>query len=113
MFEHLPVITQGSLDVMVDRELPYFVELLKECYEAETPDDAIKRVLSPYQVNVDNPLLVKVVMAAAYGVAGELQGKVEPGLEWAGSMVAVAGLLAALRLIERELEAKELEKKMG
>jgi len=61
----------------------------------------------------NNPLLVKAVRACAYGVAGELEGKVEPGLEWLAGIVAVPGVLAALRLIDRALEAEELEKRLG
>ncbi len=111
MFEHLPVITQGSLDVMVDKELPFFIELLKGCEKgADSPEEAIEHLAFLYKIKDSNPLLVKVVEGTAYGVAGELVGKVKPGLEWTGGMVAVAGVLTALRLIDRELEAIELEK---
>ncbi len=114
MFEHLPVVTEDSLKVMVEKELPDFIELLKGCARwSESPDGAIERIASLYKVKDTNPLLVKAVRAAAYGVAGELVGKVEPGLEWAGGMAAIPGVLAALRLIDRELEARELEQSLG
>lgn len=93
MFEHLPVISEDSLRVMVERELPYFNDLLVGAMQgAKSPNEAIERAFSVYEVNVSNPLLVKAVKAA-YGVEGD--------------MAAVAGLLAVLRLLDRELEAKE------
>jgi hypothetical protein len=92
MFEHLPVISEDSLRVMVERELPYFNNLLVGAtQEAKSPSEVIERAFSVYEVNVTNPLLVKAVKAA-YGVEG--------------GMAAVAGLLAVLRLIDQELEAK-------
>jgi hypothetical protein len=64
-----------------------------------------------YRVN--NASLVKVIKAAAYAVVGALKGEVEPGKAWQAGMLAVPGLLCALRLIERALEAKELEERLN
>ncbi len=114
MFEHLPIITEASVKVLVDKELPFFIELLKGCVrQSESPDEVIERIASLYEVKDTNPFLVKVVKAAAYGVAGELEGEVEPGLEWWAGLAAVPGVMAALRLIDRALEAKELEQGLG
>ena len=113
MFEHLPVITEGSVLVMLEKELPYFTERLKTCTaKTETPDQAIDCMCQEFIES--NPFLVKATRSCAYGVAGELEGEVEPeGAEWRAAMCAVAGLLAALRLVDRALEAKELETRMG
>jgi hypothetical protein len=53
---------------------------------------------------------VKAVGAVAAQVAEELKGKVEPGTEWRVGLTAVPRVLAILRLIDRALEAKELDK---
>lgn len=112
MFTHLPVITQGSFDVMGEKELLHFYEELKKCIEgAESPGEAIDRLL--YEVKDSNPLLVKAVKGVLVSVAGELEGKVEAGLEWRAGMTAVFSVLATLRLIERELEARELGLRLG
>lgn len=113
MFDYLPMITPENIDVMVFKELPYFRGKLRGCCSGtQTPDEAIKCLCSEF-VNT-NPLLVNAVRACAYGVAGELQDEVEPeGTEWRAAFSAVAGLLAALRLIDRALEAKELEQRLG
>lgn len=112
MFEHLPVITQDSLDVMVDKELLYFTGLLRRCTEgAETPDEAIDCACEEFS---SNPNLVKAVRACAYGVPDTLRDDgVDGAVAWDAGILAVPGLLAALRLIDRALEAKELEKSLG
>ena len=76
----------------------------------ETPPEAIDYACE--ELAQVNPLLVKAVRAAAYGVAGVLAGDVEPGVEWQAGIVAVPGILAFLRLIDRALEAKELEQSL-
>ncbi len=114
MFEHLPIITEDSVKVMVENELPFFLELLKGSMKGtDSPDEAMERIASLYGVKDSNPFLVKAVKATAYGVAGELEGEVEPGLEWRAGMAAVPGVMAALRLIDRALEARELEQSLG
>ena len=75
----------------------------------ETPPEAIDYACE--ELAQVNPLLV-AVRAAAYGVAGVLAGDVEPGVEWQAGIVAVPGILAVLRLIDRALEAKELEQSL-
>ena len=112
MFEHLPLITDDSFQVMIDGELPYFAELVEGCArEAETADEVIDCACAEFKES--NPNLAAAVRGAAYAVAGELEGKVESGVEWQAGLAAVPGLLATLRLIDRELEARELEKKLS
>ena len=114
MFEHLPRVTEESVTVMMDKELPYFSGLLKRCSEGtENPHDALDRMCAELALAQDNPWLEKAVRSCAWGVGKSLEGEVEPaGIEWAAAMYAVAGLLATLRLIDRALEAQELEKKL-
>ena len=47
--------------------------------------------------------------ATAYAVAGQLEGHIEAGLEWEAGIAAVPGVLATLRLIDRALEAQQME----
>lgn len=109
MFEHLPVITQDSLEVMIETELPHFTEMLRQCTEGtETPDEAIDCLCEEFR---RNPNLLKAVRACAYGVADTLRDDgVDGAVAWQAGILAVPGLLAALRLIDRALEAKKLEK---
>ena len=114
MFEHLPRVTEESVIAMIEKELPYFKDLLKRCSEGtENPDDALDRMCAELGLAQDNPWLEKTVRACAWSVGKSLEGEVEPaGVEWTAAMYAVASLLATLRLIDRALEAQELEKKL-
>lgn len=111
MFEHLPVISEGNLSVMVDKEIGYFQDLLKRCTrETKTPDEAIDCMCE--ELNQLNPYLVKAVRATAYAVAGELEDDVETELAWGAGIATVPGVLAVLRLIDRALEAQQLQVKL-
>jgi len=108
MFEHLPRITEENLDVVTDKEIDYFAELLRHCSkQSETPDEAIDCMCN--ELNRLNPHLVKAVRGAAYSVAAQLEGEIDTGLEWKAGVATVPGVLATLRLIDRALEAKQLE----
>jgi len=113
MFENLPVITEDSVNVMLDKELAYFRDLLKRCtVETKGPDQAIDCACKEFSER--NPYLVKAVRACAYGVAKTLEDDgIDGAVAWEAGVLAVPGLLAALRLIDRALEAKELEKRLG
>jgi len=64
MFEHLPNITEDSLKVLSEKEMNYFMDLLRRCTEAnKTPDEAIDCMC--YELNQLNPYLVKAVRATA------------------------------------------------
>ena len=107
MFEHLPVITKDSVEVMRDKELPFFFGLLKRCREeAKTPDEAIDILCEVFAGA--NPSLVRGIRICAYAVAQEL-GRLRVVVQWQAALSAVAMFLTVLRLIDRALEAKELE----
>jgi len=108
MFEYLPVVTKGSLDTLTEKEIPHFQTLLNRCIaETNNPDNTIDCLC--YELNKTNPYLAKAVRATAYAVASQLEGHVEAGLEWEAGITAIPGVLATLRLIDRALQAKEME----
>ena len=112
MFEHLPKITEGNLGVVAEKEIDYFKGLLTRCSEVtNTPDHVIDCMCR--QLNRCNPYLVKAVKASAYSVAGQSEGDVEAGFEWKAGLACTASLLATLRLIDRALEAQEIEAKLS
>lgn len=111
MFEHLPVITRDNLNVVTGKEIDWFADLLGRCtQETGTPDCAIDCMCD--ELRRSNPFLVKAVRAAAYAVASQLEGDVDSGLEWKAGVATVPGVLAALRLIDRALEAKDIEARL-
>lgn len=111
MFEHLPLITKESLDVMIEKELGYFKELLRHSTD-DTPglDTAVSLACSEFKDA--NPNLLKAVRACAYGIAETLEEDgVAPQITWKASVLAVPGVLAVLRLIDRAIESQELERR--
>lgn len=113
MFEHLPVVTKESLVVMIEKELGYFKELLGQC-TSETPelDKAVDRACLEFKDT--NPNMVKAVRACAYGVSETLKDDgVAPEIAWQAGVLTVPGVLSVLRLVDRAIESKDLERKLG
>lgn len=112
MFEHLPAITKESLNVMIEKELSYFKEILRLCTE-ETPE--LDKVVdcACQEFKDSNPNLAKAVFACAYGVSETLKDEgVNQGITWQAGTLTVPGVLALLRLIDRALESSEMEGKL-
>jgi len=93
MFENLPVITEESYQVFVDQEL---LEVLNNLNEYMV----LLRELNPY--------LAQAITAGAVTVAEGFEGSTQETV----MADAVATQLAVLRLIDRVLQAKELEAKL-
>lgn len=107
MFEYLPKITEENLKVVLQKEMDYFTELLRRSTsETETPDEAIQIMCS--ELSLLNPYLAKAVSATAYAVAGELDDT-EDSIASRAAISTIPGVLATLRLIDRALQAKEME----
>jgi hypothetical protein len=111
MFEHLPVITDESWDVLVDKEIPVFEERF-HCY-AESLSDMRKVTEYVCQEMRDyNPNLVKAILTCSHAVAGTLESDgVDPYIARLAGMLCLSNILPLLRLVDRSLEAQELEQK--
>ena len=90
MFESLPVISEESYKVFVDRELLEVLNSLNGCMG---------------QLRDKNKYLAQAIGAGAITVAEDFEGETKELVK----ADAAAAQLAVLRLIDRALEAKELE----
>lgn len=108
MFQHLPTVTEDNLKVVVEKDFPCFRDLLSRCIkEGQTPVEAIEHACSELY-RFSNPWLAEAVKTATYhGTLGVLKAEGELGLQ--AEIMAASILLAALRLIDRALEAKKLK----
>lgn len=107
MFENLPRVTEENLKVVLEKEMDYFMDLLKRSTEkTETPDETINLMCS--ELSQVNPYLARAVSATAYCVAGELDD-VEDSIASRAAITTIPGVLATLRLIDRAIEAQQLE----
>lgn len=90
MFEHLPVITEDSYQVFVDQEL---LEVLNNINE------------SMAELRASNKYLAQAISAGAVTVAEDFEGEAQEIVK----ADAVASQLMVLRLIDRAIEAQQLE----
>jgi len=109
MFEHLPIVTDESLNVMIDHELIHFEELLRGCTEGALDlDQAVDFACS--DLKESNPNLVKAVRACAFGISETLrEDGASPDTGRQAGVLAVPGVLSVLRLIDRAIESEKLE----
>jgi hypothetical protein len=108
MFEHLPKITEDNLRVVSEKEIDHFKNLLRRCTEvARTSDEAMNCLCE--SLSLINPYLAKAVKATAYAVAKDLEDHVEPEIAWEAGIITIPGVLAVLRLMDRALEARDIE----
>lgn len=109
MFEHLPTISEDNLTVFKEKELLWFVDLMKGVMKtAKNQDEAIDLACGELHRN-NNPYLVKAVRGCIYGVVGEIEDEVEPGIEWRAGLAVIPGILAILYLIDRAIQAQQLK----
>ncbi len=112
MFENIPRITDENLNVMLERELARFKSIITRCQQDEyTLDQVVDTGCEEF--GTSNPNLLKAVRACAFGVFGGLEDDYGPEVAWKAGVLTIPGLLVALRLIDRELEAQEIERRLG
>lgn len=112
MFQHLPVITIDSIEAFMAKELPYFADWIKQRWdEVETVDQAVD--LACWEFREGNPRLVRGVRACVFAVTNTLvdEGVSDEVASTVGAL-ALADFLALLRLIDRTLEAADLERRL-
>ncbi|MFO8101205.1 MAG: hypothetical protein R6U37_03415 [Dehalococcoidia bacterium] len=112
MFKHISIISDENLNVMLDKELAYFRSIIERCQQSEyTIDEVVNMACEEFAET--NPNLMKAVRACAYGVFGGLEDEYGPGIAFKAGVLTVPGVLTVLRLIDRQLEAEEMEKRMN
>lgn len=113
MFEHLPIVTNESLDVMIDQELSYFREMLRQSTEGVPELDTVVS-LTCSEFKDTNPNLLKAVKACAFGISETLkEGGVSPDTAWQAGVLSAPGVLSILRLIDRAIESQNMESRFG
>lgn len=104
MFEHLPIVTKGVSEEVVERLIPELeIRGVKVGGDVQGTVDMVWAELC----SRGNPYLAKSVRDVPYAVADWLEGKVESGTEWQAGMLALMGVVAILNLIDRALGAKD------
>ena len=112
MFDSIPLITDESLHVMLRTELSHFRGILEECQQDNhTLDEVIDMACEQFAES--NPNLRKAVVGCALGVFGGLEEEHGIDIAWKAAVLTVPGVLTVLRLIDRQIEATEMEKKLN
>jgi hypothetical protein len=111
MFEHLPIITDENYDVLVEKELNAMFDKF-DCIGQGVTD---LREVTEYgcrEFKEHNPNLVDVVYSCANTVAESLEemGATPRAANLAG-ILCLTNILPLLRVIDRSLEAQELERR--
>jgi len=102
--------TGDSVQVMVDRELPELVSRIK----GDSPDDDLARLC--LEIDHGSVWLGKAVRAGGIAFVNSYKNSYPevPDELWPIFQVwSAAGILAVLRLVERELESDDLAQKLG
>ena len=111
MFEHLPKITDDNYNVLVEKETHAVFEKI-DCLENGTSD---LRQITEYacrEFSDRNPNMLEAVYACAFVLSGILEelGMTHNNANLAG-ILDVVSMLTLLRLIDRHVEAADMEKK--
>ena len=111
MFEHLPVITDDNYDVFLEKEISAVSERIN-CLQQGVTD---LREVTDYvcrELEDNNPKLVELVYECADTVVKcyEKMGATPESANFAG-VICLMNILPLLRVIDRALEAQELERK--
>ena len=111
MFEHLPEVTEESAQVVVEKEIPYFCELVQGCMEKTTNMNEVLDCACK-ELDERNLWLGKAVRATALGIVMGIKDSAPEaeGIEAIATALTIPGMLGLLRLIDRALEAEKLEK---
>jgi len=111
MFEHLPIISDGDYGVLVEKELndvfDRFQCLQKGLLDLRTVTDSACQ-----EFKDRNPNLVEAIYACSFVAAGSLETMgAGPNTSRLAGLLCLTNCLTLLRLIDRSLEAEELERK--
>ena len=111
MFEHLPIISDGDYDVFVEKEFNDVGDRFK-CLQQGVTDLREVTEYACQEFEDSNPNLVEVVYSCALAVAKSLEklGATPESANFAG-VSCLTNILPLLRVIDRSLEAQELEQK--
>ena len=107
---HKVKLTEASVQVMVEKELPELVSRIK----GDSPDDDLAKLC--LEIDRDSVWLGKAVRAGGIAFVNSYKGSYPevPDELWSSFRVwSAASVLAVLRLVERELEAENLTRKLG
>ena len=111
MFEHLPQVTEESIAVVVEKEIPCFCELVQGC--TETFQD-LNELMDCVCKDIDetNPWLGKALRASMLGIINGFKDNLPgvEGIEQVTMALTAPGILGLLRLVDRALEVTDLEK---
>ncbi|MBM3149665.1 MAG: hypothetical protein FJZ88_06535 [Chloroflexi bacterium] len=102
--------TEDSVRVMVDKELPELVSRI----QGDSPDDDLSRLC--LEIDRGSSWLGKAVRAGGIAFVNSYKDSYPevPDELWSAIQVwCAASTLAVLRLVERELQAEDLAKKLG
>jgi hypothetical protein len=111
MFKHLPVITDDNYDVLLEKEISAISERIN-CTQQGVID---LREVTDYacrEFEDSNPKLVDVIYDCVWAVTQclEHEGATPEAANFAG-VICLMNILPLLRVIDRSLEAQELERK--
>lgn len=111
MFEHLPQITEESSMVVATKEIPYFCELVQGCTETFQDPTALMDCVCK-DIDETNPWLGKALRASVLGIINGFKDNLPgvKGIEQFTMALTAPGILGLLRLVDRALEATDLEK---
>ena len=112
MFEHLPIITDDNYGVLVEKEINVVFDRF-QCVGQGVTDLREVTEFGCREFKERNPNLVEVIYSCAYTVAGSLEamGATPRAANLAG-ILCLTNILPLLRIIDRSLEAEELERKL-
>ena len=112
MFEHLPVITDDNYDVLVEKELNLVFDKFN-CVGQGIVDLLEVAEFGCREFKETNPNMVKAVYSCAMTVSGSLEALgMNPKNANLCGILCLINVLTLLRLIDRSLEAEELERKL-
>ena len=111
MFEHLPIISDDDYGVYLEKELDDVFGRFK-CLQQDVTD---LREVTDYacrEFEESNPNLVEIVYSCALTVAKSLEALgAKPESANLAGILCLTNILPLLRIIDRSLEAQELERK--
>jgi len=107
MFEHLPAVTDADVEKMMEDWQNYLDLMTLSIKRTKTLNEAMDSTCA--ELSLRNPKLVGAVRNPVFSILGLFKDKGEPERSGA-AMTAVPTVLAVLCLIDRALEAKELDK---
>ena len=113
MFEHLPLITNDSLEVVLEHELGYFGDMLRHC-EDDTPELDTTTILACTEFESTNPNLAKAIQACSFVISSTLlENGVSRYTAWQAGVLSIPMVLYVLRLVDRGIESEKMQNIFG